>query len=552
MRYGFGTFGDIVRAVAEQVRVQLEDTGTMARIRRNVNTVYLHHVLPASNWDWLKQSISLANEPYFEAGDAAVTQNSFIVTLTQSPAVSKAGHYFSVNTDSEVYRIANHAAGSNTLILETAYAGTTLVASKYKIWTDKIPLPIDCMQVTDVVAAGSRSPLQNVSMHQLRKHQVAGGAWVGPISYFAEGAPEAPEPYISVPGLPLVVSRSSAGLVKTLTFDADVSEYLPAGSRIRVVSPNAPQYTGDFPVSYASGTQIKYTSRFPVNETDVADAQVIVMQDSIQNLAPTKHLYIHPSLQSGNRRFNLHVDYVSYAPELLSDTDEPLIPLEYRRVLFEGAMWLTCDRDTDSERAEMHRQLMEQTLQRMMTKEEITPKTPTMRASTAYFRTKRMNGARSAGYYSHSYAEGFPGGQVTNAAPTSTGTPNSVAVFDENGYLIGSDAIDLTALEFLVGAQGGLTATIPASSTITVDSFNATQYKGAQVAYVLQRGTVFERGTIDILTDGSAAWMAGPVGVLDDTGVEFTVDIFAGEFRLRATADGVGPTATMSYRVLLF
>lgn len=558
MRYGLRTFGDIVKAIAEQVKYQTEDKETMARIKRNINTIYLHHIVPASNWEWLNQSTSLSTEPYFEAGDASVQQNVVQVTLTQNIPTSRVGYYFSPNNGNEVYTIATHAAGSNVLTLDTPFNGATNTATKYKIWSDKVILPVNCMNVTEVITTGGRAPLQSVSMQQMRKHQVGGGAYIGPVSYYAEGAAQSPEPYSSVVGLPLVTGRSSRGLVKTIHFNMDISEFLEAGDRIRVLSPSEYTYQGDFPISVVNGNTLSYTGRYALNEAESVDATLVVMQQSVQNLSPVKSLHIYPAMQYQNRRLNLHVDYTAYASELISEIDEPLIPFEHRKILFEGGMWLSLDRNTDPERSETFRALMEQSLQRMITKSETTPNTPSMRTSPSYLITKRRSGRGNAwggGYNGDGLVMGGGGigGGFSSSAPVSTGTPNSVAVFDENGYLIGSPDIDLSMLEYLVGNEGGRTENLLPSVTTVVGTYDANEFKSLQFQYQLTRGNSYRSGLLFVNTDGVITTHDddGPTPIGGNTGVVFDTDIFAGEIRVLAITDGSGATATLKFKTSL-
>lgn len=550
MRYGLRTFGDIVKAVMEQLKIQASDTVTLNRVKRNINMVYLSHVVPAANWDWLNETISLTTEPYFEGGDASVQQNLVTVTLTQAPPTSKTGYYFTTNTCGQVYRIATHAPGSMTLTLETPFNGATNPAAKYKIWTDRIPLPADCLEVKTVTTTSAAQPINAVSMQQMRKHQISGGASIGSPSYYAEGPAEMPEPFSSIPGLPQIVGRSSKGLVKTIHFDAEPT-MVEAGTKIRVLSPLAFQYEGNYTVSKVEGTSFSYTGRYALDEAQTSDMTLVVMQESIQNLGPAKHLYIFPALMQRNQRVTLIADYSAYASELIAENDEPLIPFEHRNVLFEGAMWLSCDRNTDAERSETHRQLMEQILSRMLIKAESAPKMPSIRASNSYLNTKRggLFRRRGASYYSDGLVFG---GNPTSGSPVATGTPNTVAVFDENGWLIGSPTIDLTALEFLVGTEGGQEATLTPSTTVTVNAWDGTKYKGLKLQYQIFRGTAFRHGELYVNTNGAIATFAdlGPTEI-QATGVDFDADIFAGQIRVLANVDNSGPTGLLKYKVSL-
>lgn len=548
-RYEIRTFNDVVRAVLETLKIQSTDTQSINRIKRNINMVYLNHVVPASNsWDWLNDTVSLSVEPYFDGGTASVQQNVSVVELTQAPATSMVGKFFSIDNHNEIYRIALHAANSTTVILEGLYNGATNAEARYKIWSDKVVLPSDCMKVRDVISTNAVMPLQGLSLQQFRKHQVSGGALIGSPSYYCEGGQEDPSPYVSITDLPSIAGRASTGLVKTITFNANITNYVSVGDRIHIECPNSYDYTGDFIVSAVSGADLSYTAKTATTESYTADTSIVVMAVNIQNVSPARHLLVYPSIQHRNQRINLIVDYQKFPSELIADSDEPLIPREHRSVLFFGAMWLSSDRETDLERADRYQSLMAAEIQRMITRGSSTPKTPTIRVSNSYLRTKQGRTGRSR-MASDLLFPGLAGGSA-GGAPTATGTPNSVAIFDENGYLIGSSEVDLDLLEYLIGTQAiGLAVAVDNTTTI-LDSFSSQTYKSADIQYIIHRGSSYRAGHFLIVTNGSDVRVTDfATTEIGDTGIEFEADTVGNDMRFKAVADSQSQPATIQYKV---
>lgn len=550
-RYEVRTFGDIVRAVLETLKVQASDTESVNRIKRNINMVYLNHVVPASNsWNWLNNTTTVTVEPYFAAGTASVQQNLTLVQLIQTPATSQEGKFFSVDDGCELYRIASHTVGDDFFYLESPYSGTTNTAASFKIWTDKVVLPSDCMKVKEVITTNATKPLDPVSLQQFRKHQISGGALVGSPSFYCEGGLEEPAPYTDIADLPALVSTTSAGLYKTLTFAADVADYLSVGDRIHVVHNDQYTYTGDFIVSGIDGVDLTYTGRLPFNEeanTDVSALSIQLVATTNTDPAPT--LLVYPAIQQSNRRINLVVDYQMYPSELIADRDEPLIPREHRSVLFYGAMWLSSDRETDIDRADRYKVLCDLEVQKMLQRASATPKTPTMRVSNSYLRTKSGLFGRSARYT----AGMEPFGSAPSAnAPTATGTPNSVAIFDANGLLIGSPDIDLDLLSYLIGTQATGSVPVDNNATTTIDAWEVDLYKSAEIQYVIKRGTTYRSGHLVVATDGSTVNYSdsGPLEI-GETGAEWTADLIAGTFRVQVTLDDQAVGGTVYYKVSL-
>jgi hypothetical protein len=549
MKYSLRTFGDILNAIMEELKIQTSDVESRRRIKRNINTVYLNHVVPFKRWRWLTTSVTLTNEPYFSTGTANVQQNVSTVVLTQNPGSSRRGYYFAADGHTDVYRIAAHAANSTTLTLETPFNGPTNTVNTFKIYTDAVPLPPDCKEVVDVSQPHISQPIQAMGLQELRRLQAAGGQPFGFPNYYTTGPFEDPEPYVSIDDLPAAVSRSSEGLTKTLTFAADVDEMITPGTRMRVSAAGSHSYNGMYVVASVSGSSLTYSGTTPLIESATADTAFVLEKAGSPDSSGQRSLIVYPSIT--NRRTNLLVDYQINVEELDSDADEPLMPVENRIVLFYGGMWLSAARERDAEWSQENFALMNATLARMAGKTEDTPERPVWRMSRNYLASKRRGGSRRS-YNWNDDGWGFPGGVGgTGSPPVATGTPNSVAIFDENGLLIGSSTISLEALEFLVGAQGGLTVNLPASATTTVDEWSATTYKSVHMYYLIQRGSESETGTFIVATDGSTASYntSGTWG--DDVGIDLVADIFAGNIRVQGIADGTGPTATLSFRAIL-
>ena len=552
-RYEVRTFGDIVRTVCETLKVQSSDTETINRIKRNINMVYLNHVVPAStSWTWLDETITLSVEPYFAAGTASVQQNVATVTLSQIPGASMVGRFFSVDGNNEVYRVATHTPTSATLTLEGPYTGATNTAATYKLWTDKVVLPSDCMKVREVITPNASAPLMRVALQQFRKHQIAGGAVIGSPSYYAEGPMEEPSPYVDIDDLPAVEWRESAGLTKTIHFSGDPSTTIAVGDRIHVESPNSYTYAGDFIVSAVTSDSISYTGRIPLEDDD-NDTSMTVQFMNTANTSPAPTILVFPCIMQQNQRINMVVDYQAYPSELIADRDEPRIPREHRSILVDGAMWLSADRETDLERSAVYRQYFEMGLQRMLGRSASTAKTPTMRVSNSYLQSKSGNRFGRSRYNSAIGYEGWSGNTGgSSAAPTATGTPNSVAVFDENGYLIGSSDINLDLLEYLIGTQAASSELVPDNATTSIDSFSATTYRTANVQYAVVRGASIRAGMFIITTEGTSVATADYAATeIGTTGVDFSSDLTGGNFRLLVTTDSQGVGATVYYKVSL-
>lgn len=165
-------FKDIVDSVAEELKVQSEDTNTIARIKRLINQTYLQEVVPFARWKWLEGHTAVKFEAAYYGGTASVTPNSTTVTLSTAPSASLgsfAGKLFSTDSFAESYIIDSHTAGSTTLTLSSQYLGTLDSAVTFKIWTDKINLPTDCRETVSVYTSMNMRPMEGVGWQKFRE-----------------------------------------------------------------------------------------------------------------------------------------------------------------------------------------------------------------------------------------------------------------------------------------------------------------------------------------------------------------------------------------------
>lgn len=144
-------FLDIYSYVLEQLKIPATDTTTLARVKRDINAIYVNEVAPYKRWPWLKKTTDVVHPKYHDAGGsttASVTEDSTAVTLSANvdESTSYLGYYFQA-ADGVIYTISAHTLGNDTLTLSVPYQGDTNATSSYKIWTDKVDLPTDAREV---------------------------------------------------------------------------------------------------------------------------------------------------------------------------------------------------------------------------------------------------------------------------------------------------------------------------------------------------------------------------------------------------------------------
>lgn len=165
-------FRDIQDAILEEMKIQSSDTVSLARIKRVINEVYINEVIPYARWKWLEGHTKLRFREAYSGGTASVSLNSTSIILSTAPAAqygSFAGYFFSVTGHNEVYIISSHTAEATAITLSSEFLGTVDATASFKIWTDKVPLPVDCRETVTVWHNQNVRPMEAMGWQKFRE-----------------------------------------------------------------------------------------------------------------------------------------------------------------------------------------------------------------------------------------------------------------------------------------------------------------------------------------------------------------------------------------------
>lgn len=544
--YQIKTFKDIYTAVREQLGVQAGDSPALVKIKRAINHIYLNEVVPYEQWKWLRDSIDVVHNAAYSSGTANVTAVSRTVTLTVAPGVSVKGYWFATTGYSERYRIAQHTAGSTTVVLESEYTGETTTTATYKIWKDFVALPSDCRETVTVRHDFRQEPLEGVGLETFRKREQIQPKAQGRPTMYSTGEYIEPIPFDSISGLPLLLSRSSNGYVRTLTFASSVASYLEAGNRIEISSSTADAYNGESIVNSVSSNVITYTLPIPYNESSASDSSLVVKLAGVaDDYERFREMLIYPSIF--DKKVTLHVDYIKDATPLENDDDEPLMPIQDRSVLVDGALmivWKTIGRDP--EEASQSAQLYDRKMTKMQGKLDDSTDYPILRPGRTYLRAKRSaRKVRTRGLWD----SGLDSGGSSGTSSVIRNDPNTVAIFNSDGELDASPTISSTELTYLNKAVPSSNVSLSDATTNgTAISYVSADNPYVVIDYYLIRGSAVEAGNLAIYTDGSNVSYSQEVTITDGTpGVTFDAAISGSNVLVRYTTSSSGSGATMTY-----
>lgn len=145
-------FEDLYTAICEELKVQLTDGSTVARIKRDINMIYLNHVIPFKprGWRWLEKNQDVQTYEKITTGTVTISNNSTTVTFSSAPSSSVANYWLKVEGYPEAIKISSHTAASTTATLNIAWRRGAVSAQSYVLWKDEIALDSDMKEVVQV------------------------------------------------------------------------------------------------------------------------------------------------------------------------------------------------------------------------------------------------------------------------------------------------------------------------------------------------------------------------------------------------------------------
>jgi len=380
------SFDDIYNAVLEETQIQSADTTSLNRVKRDINMVYQDFISRA-RWKWLTRTLDYYRAAEYTTGTVSVTAGSRSVTLSTSLSDVRDGYLFSVDGDLEVYRIQSHSG--TAVVLESAYAGSTSTAASFSIWTDRVPLPVDCSETIEVGHFHRSTPLEGVGLQEMRRLELQHPKNANWPHYYTTERTKDGAPFDSIGSLPASVSRSSAGLVKTVVFASNVSSLLATGDRIQVTGASDDAYLTDSGrVLSVSTTTVTYITTTNLTEGSTADTGIVM-----KTIAPLteessfRELVLYPS--KFDQDYTLRIDYIIDPPGLNNDGDEPVIPMKERPVLVYGALAKTWRRIGDLEKAAFNKSLYEEKISKLVMQYSDSTDTGRLVISKPYLSRKR-------------------------------------------------------------------------------------------------------------------------------------------------------------------
>jgi hypothetical protein len=158
-------FSDLYTAVLEELKIPSTDGTTLGRIKRDLNMIYLNHVIPFKPraWEWMSQNEEITTYEKIDTGTISVTADSVTITFSDAPTNSLTGYYVKLQGYPDIVKVSAHTALSTTATIEKAWCNTTVADVSFKAWRDFSPLSSTMKQIIQVTHDRKGTPLDAVN-----------------------------------------------------------------------------------------------------------------------------------------------------------------------------------------------------------------------------------------------------------------------------------------------------------------------------------------------------------------------------------------------------
>jgi hypothetical protein len=164
-------FEDIYTAICEELKVPLTDGVTLARIKRDINMIYLDHIIPFKprSWWWLELEQTLQTVVKVTTGTVTITNNTATLTFSSAPTVSCAGYFVKINGHQEIAKISAHTASTTSATLTSTWKNGTVTAQTFTAWIDNAEISTSMKEIIQITHDKRSVPLDSTSRSKFQE-----------------------------------------------------------------------------------------------------------------------------------------------------------------------------------------------------------------------------------------------------------------------------------------------------------------------------------------------------------------------------------------------
>ncbi len=166
-------FEDIQSAIIEKIKIPSSDGVTLARIKRDINMIYLDEVMTYKPraWWWAEKREDVSTFTKYEEGTITVTADSTTVTFSAVVNTDLDNYYLKLEGYPDVVQISAHTSGSDTATLSKAWVNDTATGASYKVWKSQAALTSTMKEVMQVTHDRLTKPMDMVTNHKFEEYR---------------------------------------------------------------------------------------------------------------------------------------------------------------------------------------------------------------------------------------------------------------------------------------------------------------------------------------------------------------------------------------------
>jgi len=335
------TFADLYTDLMNRARESTGNSATVTQAKRYINTALQDmHIGQGEKFPWAERRATLTTKAKYTTGTLAVTQYDKLLTGTDTAWLTDAGFGTSnvhsggkmvISGSDEIYEIEEVNDTLEFAWLKEPFLGSTETAATYVYYEDEVPLPADFLRPIDQQSFDDNCTIELVGRTEFRRHfpknTVPGRPRVGTI--IDVGAQMA--------GTGTITAFSSGGAA--LTAVTSLQHGLYDGDSVTISGTTS--YNGTYYATYVDVSHFKIESRFVSD-----DATGTFMRPPLQRrkirLAPPpstqeqiRFSYVTANLVACSTGSGLSI---GEAQSFVDDSDEPIVPLQYRHAIVYHAL----------------------------------------------------------------------------------------------------------------------------------------------------------------------------------------------------------------------
>jgi hypothetical protein len=255
-------------------------------------------------------------------------------------------------------------------------------------------LPVDLLETARVWHDHIEAPMSAVGNHNFLELTLNSPKREGYPRWYRITDQEDPTPYEAITSLPAVSTRASSGNVRTITFGADIENYIEQGDRLKVSASGNAKFDGEVVAESVDGDVLTYIGKDVLDSAAVADLTMTIEKKTDHNSDRSNRvLQVYPALNKENVTIN--VEYMQELDALENDNDQPIIPIQDRIVLVYGALMRAWSRVRNPEEAARNGQMFYAKLARMAAKVQDSTDHPQITIDQFYLAGKRRTRRKS-------------------------------------------------------------------------------------------------------------------------------------------------------------